>query len=524
VVKELGNTHAAVFDLPRVLESFLDAVSEMLKPSRAGLLLPTEGTGSFSIVAQRGLPLHLVKSVRLTVDNGLPHWLEAHGRVIQAAEAEAQAAQSLARDAARDLAMLKGTVAVPLLAHGELVAILTLGRRVAGHAYSMQDLETLFEFGSHVATNIRDIQIQQRLEYQRVYIEQILSHMSSGLITIDRDERVSIMNRRAEQTLGLAADAILNRALRVLPSPLGDLLYESLRTSRRSERVEIQLGHPKLPLEVSTYPLLGSDATPLGAVMMFEDLSTSKRIAAERRQHELFELLTRVISRMADEIKGPLVSVRTFMALVEEKVDEEEFRQRCAAVAGRNIGRLLDIVEKISTLVSDREFRFEGIDARKIIEECLAELGAQDGAEASDGKRLLHFTDWEPSKRASVSIHFEGDAFTVKGDRGQLKRAVTYLLWYLMRKSSGDEPQLSISLATLPGGASSLQLLVSSRSAELEPHELQQIFDPLKAVEQSLIDVGPFISQRIIETHGGRLQASRARREVSFAAELPLLT
>jgi len=522
VVKELARSHASGLDPSRVLESFLDAVGEMLKFSRAALLLPNDARSSFSVAAHRGLAGHLAREVRLAAGDGLPRWLEMHGRVIQAAEAARHAEQALAREVARDLALLKAVVAVPLLAHGEIVAILTVGRRVTGAAYAAPELDLLFDLASQVASAIREIQLRQRLEYQRVYIEQILAHMSSGLITIDRQEKVSMMNRRAEETLGLGAREVLNRDLRLLPSPLGDLLYESLRTSRRLEHAEIQLAQPKLPLAVSTYPLVGHDDSPLGAALIFDDLSGAKRLAAERRQNELFELLTRVVARMADEIKGPLVSVRTFMELLDEQVDQVEFRQRFAAVAGRDVGRLLEVVEKISALVNDGEFKFEGIDAREMVEECLAELGAQTGAEVSDGKRIVHFTDWGSGKRASVSIQAEGDELTVKGDRSQLKRAVTYLLWYLMRKSPGEESQLSISIARSNGVGASLHLLVSSRSAELDAGELDRIFDPLKAVEHSLIDVGPFISQRIIEAHGGRLQANQARREVSFPAELPL--
>src|SRR5262245_21275868 len=162
VVRQLGKTHSAGLDLPRVLESFLDAAHEMLNPSRAVLLLPTEGAAGFGVAAHRGLPLHLVRSVRLPVDTGLPRWLEAHGRVLQVTEAEAPGARPVTRDAARDLLTLKATLAVPLLTRGELVAILTLGRRVTGQAYSPRDLETLFELGGHVAANIREIQLQQR--------------------------------------------------------------------------------------------------------------------------------------------------------------------------------------------------------------------------------------------------------------------------------------------------------------------------------------------------------------------------
>jgi len=77
VLKELAKALSAGFDLRRVLDLFLDAVSEMLKPSRCALLL-AEG-GEFRIRAYRGLAPYVVESVRLSAESGLPLWLQAQG-------------------------------------------------------------------------------------------------------------------------------------------------------------------------------------------------------------------------------------------------------------------------------------------------------------------------------------------------------------------------------------------------------------------------------------------------------------
>jgi hypothetical protein len=50
--------------------------------------------------------------------------------------------------------------------------------------------------------------------------------------------------------------------------------------------------------------------------------------------------------------------------------------------------------------------------------------------------------------------------------------------------------------------------------------ELRGIFDPIQVVQENLIDVGPCVSQRIIEAQGGRLDAKQGRGDVSFTASL----
>jgi len=356
VVREFAKALSAGFDLPRVLNLFLDAVAEMVKPSRAALLLADETGTSFTIRAHRGLAPYLVNSARLSAEGGLPLWLQTQGRLIHAEEANAHARDPQARELARELAILQAVVAVPLIAYGELVAVLTLGQRITGIPYSHRETEVLFNLATHLATAIRDIRLHHQLQYQKVYSERILSHMSSGVITIDRQEKVTIMNHQAEKILGLPASEVLNQDLRVLPSPLGDLLYETLTREASVHGMEIQLALRKIPLEVSTYPIAGDDPTPLGAVMVFEDRSAAKQRAEEKRQAEQLQLLTRIVARISDEIKNPLVSINTFMELLGERFEEPEFRHRFATVVGRDVQRLVEIFEKLSTLVSEEKF------------------------------------------------------------------------------------------------------------------------------------------------------------------------
>ncbi len=64
-------------------------------------------------------------------------------------------------------------------------------------------------------------------------------------------------------------------------------------------------------------------------------------------------------------------------------------------------------------------------------------------------------------------------------------------------------------------------ITLASRTAEVKPDELLVIFDPIQVVQESLIDVGPCVSQRILEAHGGHLDVKQGRAEVSFTATLP---
>ncbi len=520
VAKEFAKALAAGFDLPRVLDLFLDAVSELARPSRSAILLAEDAQRQYRVRASRGLAPHLVESVCLPADSGLPLWLTAEGRLIKIEEALARATEVAAREIAREMAVLQAVVAIPLASHGELVGILTLGQRITGGVYGRRETETLFNLASHLAAAIRDIGIHHQLQYQKEFNERILQRMSSGVITIGPEQRVVIMNRRAEEILGMAARDVLNRDLRVLPSPLGDLLFETLSRGRSVTRSEIQLALRSLPLEISTYPV-GEGTAPLGAVLVFEDLTAQRQLAMERRAAEQLQLLTRVVARIADEIKNPLVSINAFMELLGERYDDVSFRNHFAAVVGRDVRRLVQMFDKLAALVNEGDYKRDVVDVRAAVEEALVEMGVAQMPAAPVEAHLLTFTDESTQKLVTVNFSHEGGVFLVKGDRGMLKKAVAYLIWYLLRKTPGQDAKIAVAISH-PAAAEPLQITVASRTADVKPDELRVIFDPIQVVQESLIDVGPCVSQRIVEAHGGHLDVKQGRADVSFTATLPV--
>ncbi len=518
-LKEFARALAAGFDLPRMLEQFLDAVGEMVRPSRSALLLVDDAGSTYRIRAHRGLASPIVESVRLAVDSGLPQWLAKEGRLLPLDEAQRREADHRTRGLALDLRLLQAVVAIPLIARGELVGILTLGERVVGGSYGRRETEILFVLASQFGTAVRDIGLHHQIQREKEYNEQILAHMSSGVITIGRDEKVSTVNRRAQEILDLPVRDIISHDLRVLPSPLGDLLFETLSRRRTVHRSEVQLAFRNLPLEVSTYPIMGDAPQPLGAVIVFEDLSAQKALAAEKRQAEQFQLLTRVIARIADEIKNPLVSVNMLMELLEERYDDPDFRRHFSTVVRRDVRRVMQVFEKLTALVTESDLTFEAVDVRTIVDEMLASLGATPTGAETTGARLLELVDETSGKTLLLSLYHEANPQLVKADRLQLKKALAYLTWYVLHKSPGEQAKLSISVGR---GEEQVQVLMSSRTIRLDADELLQLFDPMRMVQESLIAVGPAVSQRIAESLGGRLQVRQGRHELSFLMTLPV--
>jgi PAS domain S-box-containing protein len=499
VLKEFSRVLAAGFDLPRVLDMFLEALGELLRPTRCAVLMP-DGAEMYRVRAHRGLSPQVAEAVKMSASHGLPRWL-----TVQARPARLQELSDPVLIA--ELKLLGGVVAVPLLAQGELVAILVVGQPVVGAPYGRHETEILFDLATQLATAIRDIDLHHQLRQEKDFRERILAHMSSGVITIGRDEKVGLINHRAEEILGLQAAEVIGQDLRALPSPLGDLLYETLTQGHALPKSEIQLALRQLWLEVSTYPIHGDEPASLAAVLVFEDRTTQKELAAQKRQAEEFQLLGRTIARIADEIKNPLVSINTFVELVEERYDDPDFRKLFSSVVRRDVRRLVQVFEKLAGLVSEGELNFTTVDANSVVDEVVTAVEVDDGV----GKRL------------QLDVNRDRSAQLIRVDTVQFRKALSYLVWYLTHSSPGEDAKVSISVGRhgSPQGPEEVRILVGSRTATAMADKLERIFDPVHMVQENLIELGPAVSQRLIEALGGRLLVRQGRHELTFQVTLP---
>ena len=500
VLKGFTRLFSAGLDLQRVLEMSLDAVGELVRPARIALLLPDD-TGSFAVAAERGLAPQIVQSVRLSPSEGLGRWLAAQGRPARLHDVNDA-------EVTRELKLVQGVVAVPLLARGELVAILVLGAPVLGPGYARAELETLFDLATHLATVIRDVALHRELAHEKEFTDRILFHMSSGVLTIGRDDRIGTINRRAEEILGLSDGPVVGRDLRTLPSPLGDMLYEALSTGRGVTRAEIQLAQGQLWLEVSTYAVRDSAGVPMGAVLVFEDMTARKELAAQKRQAEQFQLLGRVVARIADEIKNPLVSVNTFVELIGERYDDPDFRKQFRTVVHRDVRRLVEVFEKLVSLVTGGRLNFCTVDAYEVVSQLVETV---DPADDGIGKHL------------QLDVAPATESLLVKVDAGQLRRALEYLVRFLGHNTPGALAKISLSAGRHENGrgVSDVRILVGSRTASVPADKLERLFDPVHMVQESLIDVGPAVSQRLVEALGGRLAMRQGKHELAFLVSLP---
>ncbi len=128
----------------------------------------------------------------------------------------------------------------------------------------------------------RQIALQNAFEHsemESLYKTTIMESMSDGVMALDRQGRVMVMNKLAAHNLGVDSVTTLNRTLRELMPPNNEPFFAAISDHKEQSRLlEIQRKHDRIKLNVSCTPLVSKNNKILGTVVILQPIQKYKRM------------------------------------------------------------------------------------------------------------------------------------------------------------------------------------------------------------------------------------------------------
>jgi two-component system nitrogen regulation sensor histidine kinase NtrY len=189
---------------------------------------------------------------------------------------------------------------------------------------------------------------RDQIDSRRRFTEAVLAGVGAGVIGLDADERVTIVNRSAERLLGLAEPEALGRKLAEVVPETAALLTEAESASQRIVQGNITVqreGRERvLAMRVTTEQSAEDDH---GWVVTLDDITAL--IAAQRTS-----AWADVARRIAHEIKNPLTPIQLSAERLKRKYgrhitqDRDVFDQ-CTDTIIRQVGDIGRMVDEFSS-------------------------------------------------------------------------------------------------------------------------------------------------------------------------------
>jgi two-component system sensor histidine kinase PilS (NtrC family) len=347
----------------------------------------------------------------------------------------------------------------------------------------------------------------------RALHEDIVQSVASGLLTFDREGRVTSVNRTAEALCARPEVELRGARWETLfpGAPPFPSIWESLEGGARPSRSEAELVRPngsRLPVGMS----LSFLRRGRGAICSFQDLTDIRRMEEQVRQADRLAAIGRLAAGLAHEIRNPIGSIRGSVEVLRGSLDPREDDRRLMDIVLRESDRLDAIIRDFLQFSRPPHLVRVPTDLPAMLDEILLMLSNQGGVQGADAPRVQIRCDVaEPMAKAHV-------------DPAQMRQA----LWNLCLNAveampQGGELRMGVRTVTSESGRALMEITVEDTGVGITAAELTQVFEPFFTTKPQGTGLGLAIAHRIVEDHGGDIRVqSEPWRGSRFTISLPV--
>lgn len=347
-------------------------------------------------------------------------------------------------------------------------------------------------------------------EQRRRYLETILENVAAGVIALDENNRITTINRFAEELLAIRPVAFLGKDFHaalpkqhalIVESFLNELLRTGKATIERHLRVTIRRGET-LSLQVNVTRMIDDWQQPIGFVIVFDNLThleKAQRLAAWQE----------VARRIAHEIKNPLTPIQLSAQRLRKRylhliTEDRDIFDQCTATIVNQVDEIKKLVSEFSDFARMPKLHKERKNLSKLVQEMV----------------VLY---QEAHKQLTITCRIAPDLPEFLFDAVQIKRVLINLLDNAV-SVLGDGGAVAVSLG-LSEKADQARLEVADNGPGIPDEVKLRIFEPYFSTRKSGTGLGLAIAHTIVSEHGGFIRAyDNEPVGAVFAVELPLDT
>lgn len=338
-------------------------------------------------------------------------------------------------------------------------------------------------------TSVR--QLGQRLEEmttERAQLSTILAGMVEGVVLVDEDRRLVLVNAAARRMLQLSENSSGRHYKDLIPdADVTNLLAAALQGERPAS-MEVRIAHSADRTFVAT--AVGVEHDPEGgAVLVLHDVTDLRKTDQIRRDF---------VANVSHELRTPLTAIRGYVeALGDSKPSEEADRKRFLEIIARHTLRMERLVHDL--------LRLARLDA--------GQEGVAHAVVPLDS--LLNDVEAEmigalERKQQRLACHFPADAASVVGDAEKLHDVFRNLVENAINYSPAG---LTIDVESRVFGGR-IEIAVADRGPGIPADDLPRVFerfyraDRSRARDSGGTGLGLAIVRHLVGLHGGTVSAA----------------
>jgi len=337
--------------------------------------------------------------------------------------------------------------------------------------------ESVQEVGRQLSVQARD----------RARMEAILSGMIEGVIVVDPQARLQLINTAARHMMKLDDVGIGRAYVETIRLPAIAELVAAVLFGRTPDA--LQFSPPRDPsrtIMATAAPAAG--AAEHGVILVLHDITELRRADQIRRDF---------VANVSHELRTPLTAIRGYVEALTEGDTSADDRQRFLDIIARHTQRMERLVKDLLRLArldaGQETLDMIACNTRHVVEDVFADLAP---AAEERGQRL--------------EMTVATDADTVRADQAKLHDALRNLVANAITYAPARST-IRVDAVRAAGGR--VEIIVSDEGPGIPDEDLTRVFERFYRVDKSRArdpggtGLGLAIVKHLIELHGGSVRA-----------------
>ncbi|GEM05021.1 PAS domain-containing sensor histidine kinase [Halolactibacillus miurensis] len=338
---------------------------------------------------------------------------------------------------------------------------------------------------NELARHLQDLNRQEKMHARQ--LNSVIENMASGVMLIDQQGYVHLVNKRFVDLFGLTRDRYTE-----------SLYYEVLTQNQIHETVQEVFLYEQpiknemtLTKDLTTYhlevigaPYFNQKHDLRGAVLVFHDVTEFKRLEQMRKDF---------VANVSHELRTPITSIKGFAETMLEDELDPQLEQRFLSIIHKESHRLQLLIQDLLDLSklekADFHLNYQTISVDALIKESVEMAKVQ-------------------AKEKSITLMIEGDhGLMLSADYDRLKQVVLNLIYNAINYTPSDG-KVTVSAFESSGY---IKIQVIDNGIGIEPEVLPRIFERFYRVDKARsrntggTGLGLSITKHIVEAHHGQI-------------------
>ncbi len=318
--------------------------------------------------------------------------------------------------------------------------------------------------------------------------EEIILSLTAGLLVVDCNATIRILNPAGRRVLGLSPSAPLTDYREVLAEPLSRVIDECLAMRGTIHRRTVNLPGDRSAayLGVTVSPLFDERTTLQGAICLFSDLTAIKDLEEQLRLKESLAAVGELTAGIAHEFRNGLATIQGYSKLIDLHALPAAYQAYVEGIRAETES-LNQVVTNFLNFARPAQLTLARVDLGGVCERAVEEIRADARALGGD-------------------IEVRGQFGAIEGDEVLLRQAFSNLLRNAVEACADASVRPIVVIESeIDLGQNVSRICVNDSGPGIEPAARERIFRPFFTSKRYGTGLGLALVQKIIVFHNGRV-------------------